>query len=75
MANEAPPAEIVETIPAAPGPDFFWIGGHWNWNGTDGYGSTAAMTGTPIFTPVRAGKPATGIAAAADWIWHEGHWR
>ena len=23
IASEAPPAELVETIPAAPGPDFF----------------------------------------------------
>ena len=33
VASEAPPTPIVEAIPVAPGPEFFWIGGHWHWNG------------------------------------------
>ncbi len=29
----APPGEIAETVPVAPGPGYFWIGGYWNWVG------------------------------------------
>jgi len=29
----APPPLQVEVIPAAPGRDFFWVGGHWRWEG------------------------------------------
>jgi hypothetical protein len=32
VAPEAPPAAIIETVPVAPGPDYFWISGHWHWN-------------------------------------------
>ena len=28
---QAPPAPIVEVIPAAPYPDSYWIPGHWRW--------------------------------------------
>lgn len=30
----APPGEVVETVPVAPGPAYFWIGGYWNWVGS-----------------------------------------
>jgi hypothetical protein len=29
----APPAPIVETIPASPGAGYAWIPGHYRWNG------------------------------------------
>ena len=29
----APPPPIVERIPVAPGPGYFWRPGHWYWNG------------------------------------------
>jgi hypothetical protein len=28
-----PPAPIVETAPAVPGPGYVWVGGYWRWNG------------------------------------------
>jgi hypothetical protein len=27
------PADVVYTRPAAPGPDYVWIGGEWEWSG------------------------------------------
>ena len=32
VAIQAVPT-VAEAIPVAPGPDFFWIGGRWQWNG------------------------------------------
>ena len=29
-----PPAPMVETVPARPGPGYVWVGGYWNWNGS-----------------------------------------
>ena len=29
----APPAPIVETVPAAPGSGYVWVNGHYNWSG------------------------------------------
>ncbi|HLX25473.1 MAG TPA: YXWGXW repeat-containing protein [Candidatus Cybelea sp.] len=29
----APPAPIYETVPAAPGPGYVWVGGYYRWNG------------------------------------------
>ena len=30
----APPAPMVETIPASPGTGYTWVGGYWHWNGS-----------------------------------------
>lgn len=30
----APPAPIVETVPAAPGAGYTWVAGYYRWNGT-----------------------------------------
>jgi hypothetical protein len=74
VANEAPPAAIVETIPAAPGPDFFWIGGHWTWNGrwTWVHGHYDRH---PHFHPGGGWEPGHWDRRGAGWVWHEGHWR
>jgi uncharacterized protein YcfJ len=33
VVAEAPPAPPVETVVAAPGPGYVWVGGDWAWNG------------------------------------------
>jgi hypothetical protein len=33
VVTEAPPPLVQETVIAAPGPGFIWIGGHWRWEG------------------------------------------
>jgi len=33
VVDEAPPAPLVEVVPAGPGPGFIWIGGSWVWRG------------------------------------------
>ncbi len=34
VVSVAPPAPQVEVVVAAPGPGYFWIGGHWGWIGS-----------------------------------------
>lgn len=29
----APPAPVYETVPAAPGPGYVWVGGYYQWTG------------------------------------------
>lgn len=33
VVEVAPPAPQVDVVIAAPGPGYFWIGGHWGWIG------------------------------------------
>jgi hypothetical protein len=74
VANETPPAEIVETIPVAPGPDYFWIGGRWSWNGrwTWVHGHYERH---PHFHPGAGWEAGRWDRKGNGWVWHEGHWR
>src|SRR5437868_2331103 len=33
VVQQAPPADIAEVQPPQPNPSYFWINGHWYWNG------------------------------------------
>jgi hypothetical protein len=33
VADPAPPAPLVEVVPVAPGPEYYWVGGSWEWRG------------------------------------------
>lgn len=33
VVNSAPPPVYVETVTAAPGPGYVWVGGSWVWSG------------------------------------------
>jgi len=63
IASEEPPAEIVETVPISPGPDYFWIGGHWHWNGGWVW-VHGRFDRHPTSIRAPPGRPATGCAAA-----------
>ena len=32
-----PPTAVYETVPAAPGPGYVWVGGYYRWNGSRYY--------------------------------------
>jgi hypothetical protein len=68
-----PPAAIVETRPAAPGPNYVWQPGYHRWDG-----------GHYVWTPgVWAARPHPGAGWVAGhyahrgggWVFVEGHWR
>jgi WXXGXW repeat (2 copies) len=74
IASEEPPAPIVEAIPVAPGPDYFWIGGHWHWNG--GWVWIGGHYDRhPHFHPGGYWEAGHWAHHGNGWVWHEGHWR
>jgi len=74
VASEEPPAPINEVVPVAPGPEFFWIGGHWHWNrGWVWVGGRFERH--PHFHPGASWDPGHWDRRANGWVWREGHWR
>jgi WXXGXW repeat (2 copies) len=74
FASEEPPAPIVEVVPVAPGPEFFWIGGHWSWN--RGWVWTRGHYDRhPHFHAGAGWEPGRWDRRGNGWAWHEGHWR
>ncbi len=68
-----PPVEVVEVVPASPGPEYVWVKGHHRWTGDD-----------YVWVPGHWAVPPRGYAvwvpghwAERDggWVWIEGHWR
>ncbi len=74
VASEEPPAPIMETVPVSPGPEYFWVAGHWHWNGgwvwvRGGYQRH------PHYHPGAYWEPGRWTLRAGTWVWHDGHWR
>jgi WXXGXW repeat (2 copies) len=75
VVNDAPPAPIEEAVPYAPGPDYFWIGGHWSWSGRWVW-VHGRYDRHPHFHP--GGGWEAGHWDRRDggrYVWREGHWR
>jgi hypothetical protein len=74
IASEPPPAPIVEAVPMAPGPEYFWIAGHWHWNGGWVW-VRGRYDRHPHFHPGAGWEPGHWDRRGASWVWREGHWR
>ena len=72
-ATYAPPAEQVEVIGVAPGPDYVWIGGHHEWRG----GAYVWVSGRWAVRPHHRARWVRGHWRhnRYGWYWVEGHWR
>jgi hypothetical protein len=73
VASQAPPAPQVETVMAAPGPDYTWVNGEWVWNGANWVWVSARWVLAPY---------PQAIWVSAGWAygpygrhWVPGHWR
>jgi hypothetical protein len=68
-----PPADVVEVVPAQPGPEFVWIGGHYRWDG----GAYAWISGHWGQAPAGYHEWVAGhwVRSEHRWLWVEGHWR
>jgi hypothetical protein len=68
----APPAPIYETVPAAPGPGYYWVGGYWQWNGS----RYVWLRGHYAYPPYGGAVWHGGHWAhgAYGWYWRGGHW-
>jgi hypothetical protein len=74
IASEEPPQNIVEAVPVAPGPDYFWIGGHWHWRG--GWVWLAGhYERHPHFHRGAYWETGRWKHRGGSWVWHEGRWR
>jgi hypothetical protein len=67
-----PPAPVAEYVPAAPYPDYVWIGGFWGWNG-----AWVWHAGHYGPRPFRGAAWVSGgwSRGGRGWAWHGGHWR
>jgi hypothetical protein len=69
---DQPPAPIAEYIPAAPYPDYIWVGGFWGWrNGWYWNGGHYARRPYHGAIWVSGGWGHVG----SRWAWHGGRWR
>ncbi|MBD5654372.1 MAG: YXWGXW repeat-containing protein [Candidatus Eremiobacteraeota bacterium] len=68
-----PPPARVEVIPAAPGANYFWRPGHWDY-----VGSRYVWVGGAYIVRPRAGAvwiPGHLVQGPRRTFWVEGHWR
>ena len=74
FVNEAPPPPRHERIYPAPGPDYFWIGGHWNWQGRWVWIS-GRYERHPHYHPGAAWIDGHWENRRGGFVWIEGSWR
>jgi hypothetical protein len=72
IVAQAPPPTQPEVIPAAPGPDYQWVPGYWNWNGN----TWIWIGGTWVVRPHLGAVWVGGRWArhGRGWVWVGGHW-
>jgi hypothetical protein len=73
-ADQAPPASIYESVPYAPGPDYFWIGGRWQWNGRWVW-AHGHYDRHPHFHPGGGWEAGRWDHEGGRFVWRDGHWR
>lgn len=72
VADPAPPAPLVEVVPVAPGPDYYWVGGCWEWRGRWVWvGGRWAVRPHPGAVWIRGGWVHRGHSR----VWVAAHWR
>ena len=67
-----PPAPIYESVPAAPGPGYYWVPGYYRW---DGYRYTW-VHGRYAYPPYSGAvwRPGHWVQSPHGWYWRPGHW-
>ena len=68
-----PPVERVEVIPASPGVEYVWVGGHWGWARND-YAWVPGRWVVPA-RGYREWVPGRWERDRGGWFFVEGHWR
>jgi len=68
-----PPAPIIETRIAAPGPGYVWLPGFYTWNGA-AYVWRPGRWERPI-RPAAVWVPGHWVRERRGWYFVEGHWR
>ena len=68
----APPAPIYEAVPGSPGAGYYWIPGHWRWNGY----RYVWIRGHYSYRPYAGAvwRPGRWVYGPNGYYWVEGHW-
>jgi hypothetical protein len=71
--SDEPPVAQVEVIPASPGFNYVWVGGHWGWHDNNYRwvpgGWVVPARGYSVWVPGRWDRDGHG------WYWRDGRWR
>ena len=62
VVGVAPPAPVVEPVPAPPGPGYVWQPGYWSWNGVQYVWVPGTYVAAPTFTRYGFPEPGSGMA-------------
>src|SRR5262249_13275820 len=73
VVPQAPPTVRVEAQTVAPGPEYVWVRGYWQWTGT----RYAWVSGHWVSRPRTTAVWVQGhwVSRGAGWVWVPGHWR
>jgi hypothetical protein len=73
VVKVAPPAPIVETRPAIPGPGYVWTPGYYRWDG----GHHVWVAGAWALPPHPGARwvAHTWVRRGDHWVFREGRWR
>jgi len=73
VVQQAPPAPLVDTYVAAPGPDYVWVNGEWSWDGI----RWVWVGGHWMYPPHAHVVWVSGYRwhDAYGWHYERGHWR
>jgi len=74
VVAEAPPPPVSEAIYPAPGPDYFWIAGYWNWSGRWRW-MPGHYERHPNFHPGAGWIDGHWDRRGGGFTWVRGHWR
>jgi hypothetical protein len=72
VVNVPPPAAISEHQPPAPGPNYTWVGGYWNWNGSRYTWTAGRWEQTP--TTAQAWEPPRWEHEGQGYRFRPGRW-
>jgi hypothetical protein len=71
VVGVAPPAPVVETVPAPPGPGYVWRPGYWSWDGVQYVWGPGTYVVAPYVHTVWV--PGAWIRHGPGWVWVAGH--
>jgi hypothetical protein len=73
VVAQPPPAPLAEVEPPAPGPDYVWTTGYWNWNGA----AWVWAPGVWVVPPYRGAVWFGGrwVFSGGRHVWMGGRWR